>query len=162
VLLLLAAVVTDIRFRRISNRLILAGLGMGLLFQIWESGARGFFLFLLQMFFPVIVLYLLFLMHALGAGDIKLFSVVGSIWNLKVVVGCMLFSFVAGAVISLGKLLYHKNLKTRLQYFCRYLQLSIGTKTLGIYDRDISGKEKVIHFSFAILIGFFITVGVMV
>jgi hypothetical protein len=65
-----------------------------------------------------------------------------------------------GAVISLGKLLYHKTLWTRLQYFWQYVQLSLVTRNIDIYDRDTSGKEKVIHFSLAIFIGFIITMGV--
>lgn len=161
-LLLLAAAVTDVRSGRISNRLICLGLMSGLIFQIWESGWRGSVLFVIQVFFPVIVLYLLFLMRALGAGDIKLFSVVSGIWSLKVICCCMVFSFLAGAVVSLGKLLFYKNLGTRLRYFCHYVQLSLTAKNIGTYDRGTSEKETIIHFSVAILIGFLITMGVVI
>lgn len=161
-LLLLTAAVTDIRSCRISNRLICLGLMSGLIFQIWESGMGGSIIFVLQVFFPVVVLYLLFLMRALGAGDIKLFSVVGGIWNLKVICYCMVFSFLAGAVVSLGKLLFYKNLGTRLRYFCRYVRLSLAAKRIDTYDRGTSEKETIIHFSVAILIGFLITMGVVI
>jgi prepilin peptidase CpaA len=101
-------------------------------------------------------------MRALGAGDIKLFSVVSGIWNLKVICYCMFFSFLAGALVSLGKLLFYKNLGARLRYFCYYVWLSLTERHIGIYDRGISEKETIIHFSVAILIGFLISIGVII
>ena len=159
-MLLIIAVATDITSGRISNRLICLGIGTGLLFRIWESGAWGLILSVIQIIIPVIVLYLLFLMHALGAGDIKLFSMIGSIWSLRVLICCMIFSFLVGAVLSLLKLLYQKNLFTRLRYFYRYVQNCFLTKSIGIYDRESDGKQNIIYFSVAILIGFCITMGV--
>ena len=147
----------DIRKGRISNRLICLGIVSGILIRIWESGVEGLVLSVVQIFIPVIVLFLLFLMRALGAGDIKLFSVIGSIWNLKVLCSCMFFSFVAGAVMSLGKLLYHKNLFARLEYFCRYVQECFFTKSIGVYRRQSDGKQNIIYFSIAVFVGFCIT-----
>ncbi|MCI9149824.1 MAG: hypothetical protein HFI42_04890 [Lachnospiraceae bacterium] len=161
-MLLLTAAVTDLRSGRISNRLICLGLIAGLILQIWESGWSGSIRFVIQVLFPVIVLFLLFLMRALGAGDIKLFSVVSGIWNLKVICYCMFFSFLAGALVSLGKLLFYKNLGARLRYFCYYVWLSLTEGHIGIYDRGISEKETIIHFSVAILIGFLISIGVII
>lgn len=161
-LLLLIAVVMDVTTGKISNRLICLGLSTGLFFQIWESGTVGVFLFLLQMILPVILLFLLFLMRGLGAGDIKLFSMIGSIWNLKVLFYCVIFSFLAGAVFSFIKLLYHKNLFTRLKYFCRYIQGCVETKTISIYREQSEGKQNIIYFSVSIFIGFCITLGVII
>lgn len=160
-MLLLAAVTTDIRSYRISNRLICMGLFTGLLFQIWESGIQGIFLFLLQIILPVVMLYLLFLMRALGAGDIKLFSVIGGIWNLKIVCYCILFSFLFGAVYSLLLLIAHKNLLPRLQYFWNYMRTALAAKRIGRYDRESDGKRNIIHFSIAVLLGYIVTMGVI-
>lgn len=161
-LLLLAACVTDIRSGRISNRLVCLGLVAGLAVQTWEFGVLGLALFTIQIIFPVIVLFLLFLMRALGAGDIKLFSVVAGIWNLRAICYCIIFSFLAGAALSLGKLLFYKNLGTRLRYFCHYVQRSLATGRIEAYDRGTSEKETTIHFSVAIWIGFLITILVTV
>ncbi len=160
-LLLVIAVITDMRAGRISNRLICLGIATGFFVQIWESGYWGLILSVLQIFFPVIVLFLLFLMHALGAGDIKLFSVIGSIWNLKVLCYCMFFSFVTGAIISLVKLLYQKNLFARLIYFFQYIGRCLGAKSILIYREQSEGNQNIIHFSVAILAGFCITMGVI-
>lgn len=160
-LLLIIAVATDITSGRISNRLICLGIGTGFFFRIWESGVKGLFLSVIQMILPVIILYLLFLMRALGAGDIKLFSMIGSIWSLKVLFYCMIFSFLTGAVLSLFKLLYQKNLFARLQYFFQYVQNCFITKSIGIYDRGSDGNQNTIYFSVAVFIGFCVTMGVI-
>ena len=73
--LLILAVVTDFRERRISNRLIASGLFLGLALRILVEGSAGVVHFLVNISIPVIMLFLLFQMRALGAGDIKLFSV---------------------------------------------------------------------------------------
>lgn len=160
-LLLLIATATDLRTGKVSNRLICLGISTGILFQIWEFGIEGLVRSAVQIFFPVIVLFLLFLMRALGAGDIKLFSMIGSIWNFKVLCDCMIFSFLTGAVISLMKLLYQRNLLTRLIYFCQYVRTSMEEKRLGIYDRHSDGKQNTICFTTAIWIGFCFAMGVM-
>lgn len=160
-LLLLIATATDLHTGKVSNRLICLGISTGILFQMWEFGMEGLVRSAVQIFFPVIVLFLLFLMRALGAGDIKLFSMIGSIWNLKVLCYCMIFSFLTGAVISLMKLLYQRNLLTRLIYFCQYVQISMAQKRLGIYDRQSDGKQNTICFTMAIWIGFCIAMGVL-
>ena len=60
----------------------------------------------------------------LGAGDIKLFSVIGGFTNLKTLTDCVLAAFVAGAVIAVLKMLYMSNLRISLfkaQVFFREL-----------------------------------------
>ena len=160
-LLLTIAAATDIRTGKVRNWLICLGMISGALFRIWELGIRGLFLSAMQIIFPVIVLFLLFLMRALGAGDIKLFSMLGSIWNFRILCYCMFFSFLTGAVISLMKLLYQKNLFVRLHYFCRYIKISLETGKMNVYDWQSDGKQNTIYFSVAILIGFCITLGVV-
>jgi prepilin peptidase CpaA len=156
ILLLIGAVITDLTSRRISNRMISLGILTGLFFQIWELGVKGIAIFLIQVSLPVILLYLMFLVRALGAGDIKLFSVVGSIWNFRVLFSCLLCSFTIGAIMSLYKLLRNKNLLTRLNYFCEYMRDVFITRTILPYERQSDGKQNLIHFSIPILFGFFI------
>lgn len=155
-LLLSTAVWMDIRSWRISNRLIISGLVLGFLVQIWEYGIRGMGIFIRNVSIPVILLYLLFLMRVLGAGDIKLFSVISSIWNLKITCITIAAGFLTAAVISLCKLIYQRNLFSRLIVFWEYAGRILATGKLETYPRESQGKQNFIHFSVAILIGFFI------
>ena len=146
------AVTQDLSSMRISNRLILAGIMMGLGFRLWMQGPAAIVPFLVNISFPVIVLYLFFLMGAIGAGDIKLFSVIGSFVNFRQLVWCMGLSFVIGAVFSLCRMLKNRNLQISMFHAFSY----IGMLLMGdykTYDRNTSGEHNRIHFSLAICIG---------
>lgn len=160
-LLLSLAVWMDIRTCRISNRLIASGLIMGLLIQMMESGLKGIGIFAINISIPVVLLYLLFLMRALGAGDIKMFSVIGSIWDLEILMLVICASFLTAALMSLWQLLYHRNLWARLRVFGDYVFRFMITGQLEKYPRVSDGKQNFIHFSAAVLIGFITAMGVV-
>lgn len=84
--LLSVAVVMDIQSFRISNRLIVSGFVSGLFLQVLEAGVKGLGVFILNVSIPIILFYLLFLIRALGAGDIKLFSMIGGIWGFQLLI----------------------------------------------------------------------------
>lgn len=121
---------------------------------------RGIGVFLLNVSVPVILLYLLFLIRALGAGDIKLFSMIGSIWGLQVLCITIAASFLVAAVMSLCKILFHRNLISRLRIFREYIRQALASGRLFKYPQDSQGKQHVIHFSVAILIGYAIAMEV--
>lgn len=159
-MLLITAAVMDLRSFKISNRLIIGGLVTGLIVQIIESGMKGIGVFLINVSIPVILFYLLFLMRALGAGDIKLFSVIGGMWNLKMLYVTVIVSFLTAAAMSLCKMLYHRNLISRLCVFGAYVCQVAATGRLSKYPKESEGKQHIIHFSVAILIGFVIALEV--
>ena len=104
--------------------------------------------------------YLLFLIRALGAGDIKLFSMIGGIWGFHVLILTIVLSFLVGAGISLCKLLYHRNLISRLWVFKDYICQVIISGRLLKYPKGSQKEKHVIHFSIAILIGYAIAMEV--
>lgn len=154
--IVLIAVILDFKYMKISNRLILMGVILALAFGLFGRGVPEVVFVLWNMSFPVITLYLFYLIGALGAGDIKLFSVIGGFLNFKELIYCIAFSFVIGAVLSLGKLLilgrFHDGIQKGSCHLWNILQ---GRFTL--YERDTKGKTDIIHFSLAILLGLLVT-----
>ena len=150
----------DIRSGRVSNKLILFGLFLGLLSKVQEYDFRGIYFFLRNISVPVILFYLMFLMHVLGAGDIKLFSVIGGIWDLHILKLTIIISFLVAAGMSLWKMLYHHNLISRLCILGKYLYQVIVTFQLPEYPKGDQGKQHIIHFSIAIFIGFLVALEV--
>lgn len=132
---LVLAVVTDLREMKISNRLITSGLILGLALRILGEGSAGIVHFLVNISIPVILLFLLFQMRALGAGDIKLFSVAGGFLTMRQLLYVMLAAFLVAAFAGLGKLLYMRKVAGTVRY-----------------------QRTLIHFSISILIGYFIVV----
>ena len=159
-LLLSLAAAMDIQSGKIWNRLIFTGLAAGFFFQVAEAGWKGAGVFLRNVSIPVILCYLLFLMHALGAGDIKLFSVIGGIWDLHILKLTIIISFLVAAGMSLWKMLYHHNLISRLCILGKYLYQVIVTFQLPEYPKGDQGKQHIIHFSIAIFIGFLVALEV--
>ncbi len=151
---LIVAAWTDVRTGRISNRLIGLGLLVGCIHNCYEYGWPGVFYFFIQISFPVLVFYLLFLMRALGAGDIKLFSIICSCIGLRGFIKVAVYSFLIGAVFSFLTLLRNKNLHARLAYFSAYVKTALHTKCIPKYDYTSDGKENFIHFSVAILFAY--------
>ena len=150
--ILIVAVVQDITSMRISNRLIASGLMMGLTLRILGEGGAGIVHFLVNISIPVIMLYLFYLIGVLGAGDIKLFSVIGGFTNLKTLTDCVLAAFVAGAVIAVLKMLYMRNLRISLfkaQVFLREL----FSGKFSSYRNGWVQEQNLMHFSVAVLLG---------
>ena len=111
--IVLMAVVYDIRFRKIPNRFILIGLAAGLLRRVVLEGKVGILTGLLSFLLPILFLYFFFLLGALGAGDIKLFSIIAIFLNAKQILWCGLWTFVMGGVWSLMCVMHNLLCKNR-------------------------------------------------
>ncbi len=147
------AAVTDILIYKIKNMIIICGLISGLYFQISENGRAGILYAAAGIALPVICLWLLFCFRAIGAGDIKLLSVVGCFVGPVRALDCILYAVVIGGVLSLGKMLYRRNIIERFRYLFGYLHRMLQTGSYEPYCDDTKEKEEyVIHFSMAILI----------
>ena len=140
----------DFGNEKISNRLIVSGLIWGRAFRLLGEGSAGLVHFLVNISIPVILLFLLFQMRVLGAGDIKLFSLIGSFVNLRELISCIVFSFIVGAALSLVKLLLTKQFFVRISDgWCYIIDLIRGNWTK--YSHRDTGN--VIHFAVPIMVG---------
>jgi prepilin peptidase CpaA len=112
--LAITAAVYDLRFRRIPNWLVLSGLLLGiglntLLFQIAGLRFSG-----LGAGLALLVYVPLYVLRAMGAGDVKLMAAVGAIvgpWNW---LGIFLLTALAGGVIAILLLVIKGRLRTAL------------------------------------------------
>lgn len=151
--ILVVAVVQDFMYTKISNRLILVGLILSLTFGIILGGVSRIPYILLNISFPVVVLYLLYLFGVLGAGDIKLFSVIGGFTNFTMLTHCMLAAFFAGGLIALIKMLWNRNLKFSLLKGQLFLRAALKGNVVSYRD-TMAEKRNLMHFSLAIFLGY--------
>lgn len=157
--LLVAAAVGDVQNCRVSNRVILAGLLLGVFTNIRQNGYMGIFSFFLGVLVPVLLLWLLFRFRMLGAGDIKLFSVVGGLYGASFVLRVIVAALFLGAGMSVFQLLRYKNLKFRLQYLAEYVSRYLNTgEIVPYYQKERDGDTPVVHFAIAVLGGFFLCI----
>ena len=161
-LLLCLAVLADLKTDRIPNGLIVLGIMIGVSDNLWYR------LDLLQpavsMFLAFIIMYPLFKIGALGAGDIKVFIMVGSFVEVKEFVVILVSAFVIGALLSLIKMLIEHNSKERICYFLSYVSDVARTRKWKMYgeymvqDYQLYRRNK-IHFTVPILFGVVLRIG---
>ena len=91
----------------------------------------------------------------MGAGDIKLFSVIGGFTNFKTLTDCILAALLVGAIISVGKMLHNRNLQFSLFKGSVFIRELLHGNFMS-YRKSMVQKENLMHFSVAILLGFMV------
>lgn len=153
-----AAVLWDIKTGRIPNLLIAVGVGLACWFQIAESGMPGFWRFLGGSTLPLLLLAVLFYFRMFGAGDMKLFCVIGGFLGIEHLLSCMAVSFLTGAIISLVLMIRRRILKERLLYFLAYIGRFYRFRKWVPY-RNQADKSGEFCFAIPIFFSVLLTIG---
>ncbi|KAB3537227.1 prepilin peptidase [Alkaliphilus pronyensis] len=157
-LLILMASIADIKTYRISNKLIVSGIIMGALINLCEDSLFGLIEALTGILIPIIVLFLLFYLRMLGAGDIKLFSAIGAIMGSDFVVECLIWSFLSGGVLCFFIMILRKNSRARLKVLYNYIIACVTSLTLLPYEEGSSSHNARFPFAIAISLGSLISI----
>lgn len=136
----------DIRSGKISNRLIVLGMVFGGCLQVLQHHAEGIYFFLRNISVPIILFYLLFQMRVLGAGDIKLFSMIGGILTIQELFAIMAYSFIAAGAGAGLYLVVDQQRRQKLYYAGRYLLDFVRTGKIEPYLPPFASES----FSFAL------------
>ncbi len=131
--LLLVAVYYDIRSFRIPNKLILAGLSTGLLFNVilpHETGGLSFQSALAGFGVGLILFLPLYLIRAMGAGDIKLMGMIGIFVGPLPILLIALYTAIAGGILAIIVLLCNGKLNGLVEFF-KILLLKFQLSTIA-------------------------------
>lgn len=155
---LLLAVVSDIRRRRIPNQLVLYGLLMGLALQtiappgqgLLQDGGLGLGAALMGGFAGLALFLPFYLLRVLGAGDVKLMSVVGVWLGASAVLQAGLWTMIAGGVLALMMALASGTLRqTLINSF-----VALSTRTAPHLDAPSrSARNMRLPYAVAIAVG---------
>jgi prepilin peptidase CpaA len=149
-----AGAITDVRSARIPNRLtysaLLAALGSRVAilgFSGLKSGAAG-------MLVAGGLFLLLFVMGAMGGGDMKLMAAVGAWVGSTQVVTLILMAALAGGVLAVGRILFRNVLGETLRNTIRliFYRLSSGLQPHPELNVQAPGSQRV-PFGVAIAVG---------
>lgn len=99
------AMVTDIKERKISNKLILVILLSGLFISIYDAQWYGVFRFFSRVVMGTVILILPFIFKQMGAGDVKIVAAICGYLGIKATVSIAIYFSIIGAVYA-GIILY--------------------------------------------------------
>ena len=111
-LLLLVAAAYDIRYRRIPNWLTVTGVAVAFVVNALIGPPLAGLLFTLQGFALAFGIYMmLYIMHAMGAGDVKLMAAVGAMVGWQRWLGIFFITAIVGGIMAMLLILMRKRVK---------------------------------------------------
>jgi prepilin peptidase CpaA len=124
-LLPLALVITyyDVRYRRIPNTFVLATLAMGLAVNAFAGGLSGALASLGGCALAFVLMFMLHVFGAMGAGDVKLFAAIGSVVGSSLVLPTFFVVVLVGGVLGVVTMFRAGAVRTTLQ---NILMLIVG------------------------------------
>ncbi|NLL06544.1 MAG: prepilin peptidase [Clostridiaceae bacterium] len=152
--LVIIALRSDIRSYKIKNKIILTFIVIGVLTNSITHGYEGFIDSFLGVIIPLLLLFILYALKMLGAGDIKLFSALGAVFGAKYIFEILAYSFIAGGIIALILILARKNAKDRILHLYNYLKSLILTfRILPYMEFDNKNDSGKFPFAYAVFFG---------
>jgi prepilin peptidase CpaA len=158
--LLIAAVVYDVKYRKIPNILTFPAMLAGMAYYTFTNGGAGLLFSLGGLVTGLSVLLILFLMGAMGAGDAKLMGAVGALSGTQFVINAALYSMLAGGVYALLVILFRysacKEVLSRLALQLNYLMRTGKLAKISLKNRP---NEPKLCYGVAIAAGTFFVLG---
>ena len=131
---------TDIKGYKIKNRDIVIMIAAGLVLNLFSNSIRES---LLGMLLPL-VLFPLFALKMLGAGDIKALCAIGSVVGIEL------------RIMAIGFMAFNKNFIERIKYLYIYIKTCFVMRRVCKYEYG-GGEKSYFRFSYAITAGTVLT-----
>src|SRR5215217_4170108 len=113
----------DVCYRRIPNPFVIATLTAGILIHAFFGGLNGVVASLGGCFVAFMLMFVLHVFGAMGAGDVKLFAAIGSLTGVEFVLPTFLIVALTGGVLGVLSMLRAGQLKFTMM---RVFQVLIG------------------------------------
>jgi prepilin peptidase CpaA len=113
----------DVRYRRIPNPFVLATLITGIILNISLAGTNGAISSIGGCLLAFILMFMLHVFGAMGAGDVKLFAAIGSVVGAHMVIPTLIVVVLMGGLLALVSILRSGAFRTTMH---RVLQIFVG------------------------------------
>lgn len=163
--ILVCAVIVDFITYKIPNFLVLSGMIVGLVMKAFLEGGVEMFYALIG---PVVICvagFLLYCIHALGAGDIKLIALISVYIGLREATSVLIVSLFIGAILGLVRVFWLKMKKGGNSYYQK-TQFNIDAEKYFenknnrlIHEKCSKMKFHRIHFSLPIFLATILKLG---
>ncbi|GAQ19906.1 peptidase A24A prepilin type IV [Oceanobacillus picturae] len=148
---LLMALIWDIRFNKLPNWLTAGAMILGILYHLIMSGIDGLVFSFIGLLAGGGIFLILYLFKAIGAGDVKLFAAIGAITGVPMVFYFMMYSVVFAGVIGIILLLFMKTfLRNFLNMLFNFVNSLPSGKLKDLREFDIN-KTTRFPFMYAVI-----------
>lgn len=113
---LMYAVFTDLRWRRITNRLTYSAMLFGLAVNVLAGGWGGLAQSALGWLAGLGIMLLPFVFRAMGAGDVKLMAAIGALKGPHFVLAVALYAALAGGLLAVFYLVRERRMSSTARY----------------------------------------------
>jgi len=139
-----ASVIDDFRSRKVHNSLVIGILVVSIVASLAQSGPSVYLQILASMAAAFVFCLPLYLLRALGGGDLKLLVALSPLMVWSEVGGTLLFSLLWGSILGVVMVLLNGELKT------------FATNLVGLVTRAKIDQQKMhkMPYTVAILFGF--------
>lgn len=149
-------VYTDLRYYKIPNLCIAAGVAAGLVVTYMSCSASGVLWACVSAAAVFAAFYPFYLMGGLGAGDVKLLMTVCFFVSGTRIIYYLLVTFALAALISIVKIALFAESRQRLCYLGGYIKKAVLTGAVDDFKVDKAGKKSVIRLSVPAFISYLI------
>ena len=141
--LLTATCCFDYRYKKIPNHLIFLVVVMGAFWRFRQGGTWGVLSYIGEAVLVMCLLYPLFKVGMVGAGDVKLLGVSAGYFPLKKILIFLFMSLLIAAVVSLVKMMKKRYFLERIEYFLDYLREVVKSGRFKLYLQNEQDRGAV-------------------
>ncbi|AIQ45471.1 peptidase A24 [Paenibacillus sp. FSL R7-0273] len=155
--ILAGAFATDLRWMRIPNWISVTALVTGLLLRGIADGGSGLLFALSGAAAGFAALLLMYMMGAVGAGDVKLFAGIGAWTGIWFTLQVIMYSVLFGAVIGWIIVLFRRETAVRIRSIVSRTAGFLLMRKPGLLINGIHGQGLRFPFMLAVIPGFVYT-----
>lgn len=150
--ILIVALVYDFSTYKIPNKLIIAGAVAGFILQLMEYSFAGLWLWMRGIVCILSIFLVLYYFSMMGAGDIKLFGIMGGLFGAKRSLVTIFLSFLIAAFIAMLLMIKRRNFRDRIHYFINFFKECKSQNKICYMDFKNKDKMACMHFTLPLLI----------
>lgn len=137
IVLLVICVITDLKERKIYNKVLLPFLIAGLMLNVVVGGISGLAYALGGTTIGFAILLIPYFLGGMGAGDVKLLAVIGGLKGTMFVLTTALYMALAGGILALFVILFRKGAMHRFKQIAMFMGgLRSGMKIPVFLDKE--------------------------
>lgn len=158
IIFLLAALYFDAKYQKIPNWLTVSGAVLGLLVHLTLDGMDGLIFSLIGLLAGFIIMLILYVFKAIGAGDVKLFGAIGAFAGIEFTLYGIMYSVIFAGIIGLFILLVSKEFIRRMKgVFYKLFELKLSANKQEVLEDYKKHQVLTFPFMYAVIPGMITT-----